>query len=111
MNYSGSSKKRVGVIFQVSTSRMQLVYPTDVQVMILECLSCHAANGLCLNLLVPPLPQYITLLWCFLLNITACTTAEIGGHTLKRKTPFAMTLFKKGCRLISKDRLILGSLR
>ena len=51
-----------------------------------------AANSVCLHLLVPPLVQCCF----FLLNITACTVAKIGGHTIKRTAPFATTLFKKG---------------
>ena len=41
---------------------------------------------------------------CFLLNITACTTActaaSMGGHTFEREAPFATTSFKKGAGLI-----------
>ena len=52
------------------------------------------ANGVCLHLLVPPLAQC-----CFhrcLLNITACTVAQIGGCTFERKAPFATPSFTKG---------------
>ena len=38
----------------------------------------------------------LLLLRCFLLNITACTTAQVGGCTFERKAPFATTSFNKG---------------
>ena len=33
---------------------------------------------------------------CFLLNITACTAAKMGGRTFESKVPFATTSFQKG---------------
>ena len=41
INYSGSSKRRVGILFRVVifltlTSNTQLVYPTDIHVMIVQ---------------------------------------------------------------------------
>ena len=55
-------------------------------------LSKITANGDCLHLLV----RNVLLLWYSLLKITACTTAQIGGCTVKRKASFATISFKKG---------------
>ena len=54
-------------------------------------LSKITANGDCLHLLV----RNVLLLWYSLLKITSCTTAQIGGCTVKRKAPFATTSIKK----------------
>ena len=67
---SGSSKKGGGCIFE----------------------SCDIS----LPSFVSPSSASLVLLWCFLLNITACTAAQLGGRTLERRAPFATTSFKKG---------------
>ena len=38
----------------------------------------------------------VLLLRCFLLNITACSAAQLGGRTFERRAPFATSSFKKG---------------
>ena len=49
---------------------------------------------------VSPSSCTVLLLQCFLLNITACTTAQLGGCTFERRAPFAT---KKGVGLFSGD--------
>ena len=79
--------------------------------MILQCRFCYLynSNKQCLPSFVSPPSCTVLFLWCFLLSITACTVAKIGGHTFKRKAPFATTLFKKGgVGLFSRVGLFLG---
>ena len=73
-------------------------------VVILQSLFCHTfayaitANSIWLRLLVPPLAQCC----CFLLNITACTAALIGGCTVRRerKRPLQQLHSKRGVGLL-----------
>ena len=96
------------VIFlsKIRPPHTQLVYSPCYLCMQWFCYAsfCHAlayattANGVCLHLLVPGSSCTVLLLHCFLLNITACTAAQLGGCTFERRAPFATTSFKKGGR-------------
>ena len=109
MNLRGSSKRGVGIFSRVVIFFLK-IRPPHTQLLwlylcahavILQCLICHGlayaitANGACLHLLSPSSCN-VPLLQCFLLNITPCTTAQVGGRTFERKAPFATTSFKKG---------------
>ena len=80
--------------------------------MILQSLFCHTfayaitANSIWLSLLVPPLAQCC----CFLLNITACAAALIGGCTVRRerKRPLQQLHSKRGVGLFSRVGLFSG---
>ena len=77
---------------------------------ILLCLcSCLCNNSKwCLPSFVSPSSCTVLLLCCFLLNITACTAAQLGGCTFERRAPFATTSFKKRVDIFSRVDLFSG---
>ena len=125
MKLSDSYKRGKGVFWRVNCGisleihppHTQLAYPLlFVHVVILECfvLSCACLSNnskWCL----PSCWSLLLLLRYFLLNITPCIAAQIGGRIFRRKSPFATTSFKKGGGCIFESglifRLIFGRLR
>ena len=112
-------KEGGGYIFEscdISLENMPTSHAVSVALVICTCSGsampllsctclCNNSNGACLPLC-----------WCFLLNITAHTSAgrvdRKGGRTFEREkqAPFATTLFKKGSGCIFKGGLILERL-
>ena len=77
-----------------------LTYAYSCSAMPLLSYTCLRNNSKwCLPSFVCPLASLVLLAY-----ITACNTAYIGGHTFKRKAPFATTSFKRGgVGLFSRD--------
>ena len=117
-------KEGGGDIFEscdISLENMPTSHAVSVALVIYTCsdsamplLSCaYLCNNskLCLPSFVSPSSCTVLLLGCFLLNITACTAAQLGGHTFERRAPFAATSLKKGVGRIFKGGLIFRRLR
>ena len=118
MKLSDSYKRGKGVFWRVNCGisleihppHTQLAYPLlFAHVVILECfvLSCACLSNnskWCL----PSCWSLLLLLRYFLLNITPCIAAQIGGRIFGRKSPFATTSFKKGGGCIFESGLIFG---
>ena len=83
----------------------------DSAMPLLSCAWLRNNSKWCPPSFVSPSFCTVLLLQCFLLNITACTVAQIGGRTFERKALFATTSFKKGVGLISKGGRIFERLQ
>ena len=75
------------------------------------CLCNNSKWCLAVPSFVSPSSCTVLLLRCFLLNITACTAAQLDGRTFERRAPFATTSSKKGSGRIFEGGLIFGRLR
>ena len=118
MKLSDSYKRRKGVFWRVNCGisleihppHTQLAYPLlFAHVVILECfvLSCACLSNNS-KWRLPSCWSLLLLLRYFLLNITPCIAAQIGGRIFGRKSPFATTSFKKGGGCIFESGLIFG---
>ena len=81
---------------------------SDFAMPLLSCACLRNNSKSCLPSFVSSFPCTALLLLCFLLNITACTVARMGGCTFERKAPFATILLKKGGGRIFECGLIFG---
>ena len=68
---------------------------SDFAMPLLSCACLCNNSKSCLPSFVSSFPCTALLLLCFLLNITACTVAKMGGRTFERKAPIATILLKK----------------
>ena len=65
---------------------------SDSAMPLLSCACLCNNSKWCLPSFVSPSSCTVLLLGCFLLNITACSTAaQLGGYTFERRAPFAAT--------------------
>ena len=81
---------------------------SDSAMPLLSCACLRNNSKSCLPSFVSSFPCTALLLLCFLLNITACTVAKMGGRTFERKVPFATTLLKKGVGVFLSVGLFSG---
>ena len=117
-------KERGGHIFEscnISLKNTPTSHTVSLALVICACSDSASYASFVMHLLmqqqqivpsfVSPSSCTVLFLCCFLLNITACTAAQLSGHTFERRAPFATTSFKKGGGSIFEGGLIFGRLQ